>query len=89
MLRITAQERPGKAFYFSLPIRRPSLRYCFVMPIDDLQQAAQKIAGFLSTLNKLGGMRLKYRISAPEAAPGGEERLPPSASSWADRTCCW
>ena len=34
------------------------------MPIDDLQQAAQKIAGFLSTLNKLGGMRLKYRITA-------------------------
>jgi spoIIIJ-associated protein len=36
------------------------------MPIDDLQQAAQKIAGFLNTLNKLGGMRLKYRISAGE-----------------------
>jgi spoIIIJ-associated protein len=34
------------------------------MPIDDLQQAAQKIAGFLATLNKLGGLRLKYRISA-------------------------
>jgi spoIIIJ-associated protein len=46
------------------------------MPIDDLQQAAQKIAGFLSTLNKLGGMRLKYRISAPEAAPGAEEKAP-------------
>jgi spoIIIJ-associated protein len=37
------------------------------MPIDDLQQAAQKIAGFLNTLNKLGGLRLKYRITAPEA----------------------
>jgi spoIIIJ-associated protein len=37
------------------------------MPIEDLQQAAQKIAGFLATLNKLGGLRLKYRISA-----GGE-----------------
>jgi len=36
------------------------------MPIDDLQQSAQKIAGFLNTLNKLGGMRLKYRISAGE-----------------------
>jgi spoIIIJ-associated protein len=36
------------------------------MPIEDLQQAAQKIAGFLNTLNKLGGMRLKYRISAGE-----------------------
>src|ERR1035438_1460102 len=34
------------------------------MPIADLQQAAQKIAGFLNTLNKLGGMRLKYRIAA-------------------------
>jgi spoIIIJ-associated protein len=34
------------------------------MPIADVQQAAQKIAGFLATLNKLGGLRLKYRISA-------------------------
>jgi spoIIIJ-associated protein len=46
------------------------------MPIDDLQQAAQKIAGFLATLNKLGGLRLKYRISAPEAAPDAEEKAP-------------
>jgi spoIIIJ-associated protein len=38
------------------------------MPIDDLQQAAQKIAGFLATLNKLGGLRLKYRISAGSGA---------------------
>ncbi|MGB6742713.1 MAG: R3H domain-containing nucleic acid-binding protein [Terracidiphilus sp.] len=38
------------------------------MPIDDLQQAAQKIAGFLSTLNKLGGMRLKFRITAGDGA---------------------
>jgi spoIIIJ-associated protein len=38
------------------------------MPIDDLQQAAQKIAGFLGTLNKLGGMRLKYRITAGDGA---------------------
>jgi spoIIIJ-associated protein len=38
------------------------------MPIDDLPQAAQKIAGFLSSLNKLGGMRLKYRISAGDSA---------------------
>src|ERR1019366_5857191 len=38
------------------------------MPIADLQQAAQKIAGFLATLNKLGGMRLKYRITAGEGA---------------------
>ena len=38
------------------------------MPIEDLQQAAQKIAGFLSSLNKLGGMRLKYRITAGDGA---------------------
>ncbi len=66
---------------FSLPTRLPdpplSLRYLFVMPIEDLQQAAQKIAGFLNTLNKLGGMRLKYRISAGEVArdaEGGDAR---------------
>jgi spoIIIJ-associated protein len=38
------------------------------MPIDDLQQAAQKIAGFLNTLNTLGGMRLKFRITAGDGA---------------------
>jgi spoIIIJ-associated protein len=38
------------------------------MPIADLQQAAQKIAAFLSSLNKLGGFRLKYRITAGEGA---------------------
>lgn len=38
------------------------------MPIADLQEAAQKIAGFLSTLNKLGGLRLKYRITAGDGA---------------------
>lgn len=45
------------------------------MPIDDLQQAAQKIAGFLNALNKLGGMRLKYRITAGDGAndPEGME----------------
>jgi spoIIIJ-associated protein len=45
------------------------------MPIADLQEAAQKIAGFLSSLNKLGGMRLKYRISAGDGArdPDGFE----------------
>ena len=60
-----------------LPVPGPSLRYLFVMPIEDLQKAAQKIAGFLNTLNKLGGMRLKYRISAGEVAPeaeGGDAR---------------
>jgi spoIIIJ-associated protein len=38
------------------------------MPIADLQQAAQKIAGLLASLNKLGGMRLKYRITAGDGA---------------------
>ncbi len=46
------------------------------MPIDDLQQAAQKIAGFLATLNKLGGLRLKYRITAPDDPPEAEEQAP-------------
>jgi spoIIIJ-associated protein len=46
------------------------------MPIDDLQQAAQKIAGFLNTLNKLGGLRLKYRISASDGASEGEDAAP-------------
>jgi len=63
------------------PADAPSLRYLFVMPIDDLQQAAQKIAGFLNSLNKLGGLRLKYRISAGEAArdeEGGEAHQAPN-----------
>jgi spoIIIJ-associated protein len=38
------------------------------MPIADLQQAAQKIAGFLANLNRLGGLRLKYRITAGDGA---------------------
>ena len=38
------------------------------MPIADLQQAAQKIATFLASLNKLGGLRLKYRITAGDGA---------------------
>ena len=60
------------------------------MPIDDLQQAAQKIAGFLATLNKLGGMRLKYRISAARRpARPRRSKLPLSASSWAGPTCRW
>ena len=48
------------------------------MPIADLQQAAQKIAGFLANLNKLGGLRLKYRITAGDGArdpQGLEARL--------------
>ena len=45
------------------------------MPIADLEQAAQKIAGFLASLNKLGGLRLKYRITAGDGArdPEGME----------------
>ncbi len=38
------------------------------MPIEDLQHAAQRIAGFVNTLNKLGGFRLKYRITAGDGA---------------------
>ncbi|HUB30342.1 MAG TPA: R3H domain-containing nucleic acid-binding protein [Terracidiphilus sp.] len=38
------------------------------MPIADLQDAAQKIAALLSNLNKLGGLRLKYRITAGDGA---------------------
>jgi spoIIIJ-associated protein len=45
------------------------------MPIDNLQEAAQQIAGFLNSLNKLGGMRLKFRITAGDGArdPEGME----------------
>jgi spoIIIJ-associated protein len=42
------------------------------MPIEDLKHAAQKIAGFLNSLNKLGGLRLKYRISAGEGEPNAQ-----------------
>jgi spoIIIJ-associated protein len=38
------------------------------MPIANLQEAAQKLAGFIAMLNKLGGFRLKYRITAGEGA---------------------
>jgi spoIIIJ-associated protein len=38
------------------------------MPIADLEQAARKIAEFLNSLNRLGGMRLKYRITAGDGA---------------------
>lgn len=38
------------------------------MPIDDYQEAAQKIAAFLKTLTTLGGLRLKYRITAGAGA---------------------
>jgi len=38
------------------------------MPIANLQEAAQKIAQLLNSLNKLGGLRLKYRITAGDGA---------------------
>jgi spoIIIJ-associated protein len=47
------------------------------MPIENLPQAAQKIAGFLASLNKLGGMRLKYRISAGEGTQHEEGSATP------------
>src|ERR1700743_1400279 len=45
------------------------------MPIDDYSAAAQKIAAFLKTLITLGGLRLKYRITAGAGAidPDGLE----------------
>lgn len=45
------------------------------MPIEDYSAAAQKIAEFLKALTTLGGLRLKYRITAgPGAAdPDGLE----------------
>ena len=44
------------------------------MPIANLQQAAQQVANFLNSVIRLGGLRLKYRISAsapPESAETG------------------
>jgi spoIIIJ-associated protein len=38
------------------------------MPIADLEEAAQKIARLLANLNKLGGFRFKYRITAGDGA---------------------
>lgn len=45
------------------------------MPIDDYSAAAQKIAAFLKNLIELGGLRLKYRITAGAGAadPDGLE----------------
>lgn len=45
------------------------------MPIEDYSAAAQKIADFLKTLMTLGGLRLKYRITAGAGAadPAGLE----------------
>src|ERR1700719_5313043 len=45
------------------------------MPIEDYKAAAQKIAAFLKMLTGIGGMRLKYRITAGSgpADPDGLE----------------
>lgn len=45
------------------------------MPIDDYSAAAQKIAEFLKMLTSVGGLRLKYRITAGAGAadPAGLE----------------
>jgi len=42
------------------------------MPIANIQQAAQQVANFLNSVIRLGGLRLKYRISA-SAAPADSE----------------
>jgi spoIIIJ-associated protein len=42
------------------------------MPIANLQQAAQQIANFLNSVIRLGGLRLKYRVSASPAPEGSE-----------------
>ncbi len=42
------------------------------MPIEDLQQAAQNVAGFLNAVVRKGGLRLKYRISASPAPEDSE-----------------
>ena len=55
----------------------PSARLCdtcLLCRLTTCKQAAQKIAGFLNTLNKLGGLRLKYRISAGDGARDAEGR---------------
>jgi spoIIIJ-associated protein len=42
------------------------------MPIANLQQAAHQIANFLNSVIRLGGLRLKYRISAGPLPEGAE-----------------
>lgn len=42
------------------------------MPIDDYAAAAQKIAALLKTLTTVGGLRLKYRITAGDGARDAE-----------------
>ena len=53
----------SRRFWCATVAVRSAILIC-VMPIADLQDAAQKIAGFLASLNKLGGLHLKYRILA-------------------------
>jgi spoIIIJ-associated protein len=48
------------------------------MPIDNLQQAAQQVANFLNSVIRLGGLRLKYRISAGAAPESAETDGAPS-----------
>lgn len=43
------------------------------MPIEDLQGAAEKIAGFLKTLTSTGGLRVRYRIRGADRAAGDPE----------------
>jgi len=47
------------------------------MPIDNLQQAAQQIANLLNSIVRLGGLRLKFRISgaAPNADPEEDQTV--------------
>jgi len=42
------------------------------MPIASLQQAAQQIANFLNSVIRLGGLRLKYRVTATPAPEDSE-----------------
>ena len=78
----------GQAVEIGAP-NPPGSAILFVMPIADLQQAAQKIAGFLASLNKLGGMRLKYRITAGDGArdPEGLEGRVIYVGVWVGPTC--
>ncbi len=45
------------------------------MPIENLQQAAQQIASLLNSVVKLGGLKLKYRISASAPPEGADPAL--------------
>ena len=49
------------------------------MPIANLQQAAQQIAQFLNAVIRLGGLRLKYRVSASAPAEDSDLAHDPEA----------